>query len=184
MPLATNRRFAAIAFQFLLCASLSAQPRTVLIIRHAEKPAGKVDPNLTPKGYERASALVNLFPASFERPDYLFATKASKHSNRPVETVTPLAKALHLPLSSNIDDASYPFLAREILTNHQYNGKVVMICWHHGTIPGLARALGVSNPPERWPDQVFDRVWRIRFAGTVATLDILPQHLLPGDPQE
>ena len=33
-------------------------------------------------------------PAPLATPDFIYATKESKHSNRPVETVTPLAKAL------------------------------------------------------------------------------------------
>jgi len=185
VPNATVRRFtAAFASAILLCASLGAQPREILIIRHAEKPVGPIDPNLTQRGYQRAAALVRLFPTSFDPPDYLFASKISKHSNRCVETLTPLASALHMRLNSNIPDEGYAYLARDILTNRQYAGKMLIVCWHHGKIPALAKALGVSNPPKPWPETVFDRVWRIRFSQSGATLDNLPQHLLPGDSPE
>lgn len=63
---------------------LMAQPREILIIRHAEKPDSADDPDLTPRGYARAAALAQFFSASFDTPDYVFATQASKHSNRPV----------------------------------------------------------------------------------------------------
>lgn len=83
-------------------------PKQVLIIRHAEKPDAKDDPHLTSRGAARAAALPSLFvapptfptkPASFPNPDFLFATKESSHSSRPVETVTPLSKALDLKLT-------------------------------------------------------------------------------------
>lgn len=176
--------FAAISAWTMSCGPLTAQPRAVIIIRHAEKPLNSADPNLTPRGYERATALVKRFSTPEEHPDFLFAAKRSKHSDRPVETLLPLARALHVSVNSNIPDSGYAFLARDILTNHQYDGKTVLICWHHHTIPALAKALGAGDPPKSWPDRVFDRMWRIRFSGNAATLDILPQHLLPGDAPE
>jgi broad specificity phosphatase PhoE len=72
-------------------------PHIVLIIRHAEKPEpstdGTKDPNLNKQGYERAEALAKAIPAHFPKPDFLIATKKSSGSNRPVETITPLANA-------------------------------------------------------------------------------------------
>src|SRR5215472_2429610 len=74
-------------------------PAHVLIIRHAEKPEdGSAD--LSPKGQERARALHHLFkksggrPQALPRPDFIFATKDSKGSRRPGETMAPLAKHL------------------------------------------------------------------------------------------
>ena len=173
-----------IAVWILIGAPLMAQPREILIIRHAEKPDSADDPNLTPRGYARAAALVQFFSASFDTADYLFATQASKHSNRPVETLTPLATALHMPLASKVADADYMSLAQDILTNPQYTGKRLIICWHHGTIPALAKALGMSDPPQSWPDAVFDRVWRIQYTDNGPTLANLPQYLLFGDSKE
>src|SRR5262245_60183908 len=116
----------------ILSVHLQAQPRQVLIIRHAEKPASSADPNLTARGYARAAALVQFFSSSFDTPDYLFATQKSSASNRPVETLTPMASALHMTLSSSVDDDHYAVLAQEILINPQYVGKMLIICWHHG----------------------------------------------------
>src|SRR6266852_4783353 len=75
-------------------------PRHVLIIRHAEKTDDPADVHLAKRGEERARALPQLFVASADRPepfptpDFLFATRATDRSNRPVETVTPLALKL------------------------------------------------------------------------------------------
>jgi hypothetical protein len=65
-------------------------PRIVMIIRHAEKPAGtngEKDPNLSERGYERAAALAIVIPERFPKPDFLIATKRTKGSHRPVETI-------------------------------------------------------------------------------------------------
>jgi hypothetical protein len=113
-------------------------------------------------------------------PDFLFATQASKHSNRPVETITPLASALGLAVDDKHADADYAKVAGDILTNSKYAGKVVLICWHHGNIPALATSLGIASPPP-WPGTVFDRVWQITWSAGHATLATAGQMLLYGD---
>ena len=168
----------------LLCCVLNAQPREILIVRHAEKPADPNNANLTPRGYARATALTPYFSKSFDTPDFVFAAQKSSASNRPVETLTPFAAALHLTLNSNIADADFATLAQQLLTDPQYSGAMIIICWHHGNIPALAAALGVSNPPNPWPDSVFDRVWRIQFIDGQVLFDNLPQNVLFGDSQE
>src|SRR6266851_6948263 len=40
----------------------------------------------------------------FTGPNHIFATQASKHSKRPIETVTPLATALKVPLNDGFAD--------------------------------------------------------------------------------
>src|SRR5690349_20849493 len=87
-------------------------PKQVLIIRHGEKPGdpgvdSPSDPrDLSTKGYERAGALAPYIPATFPKPDFLFATQASKHSNRPVETITPLSAALGLTINSTYSNSA------------------------------------------------------------------------------
>jgi hypothetical protein len=159
-------------------------PATILIIRHAEKLTdGQLD--LSPIGFKRASLLPQLFVPTGSRPDLptpqvVFATHVSKHSNRPVETVTPVAEALHLSIDSSILNDDYAALASTLLSG-KYAGKVVLVAWHHGNIPQLAIALGVQPPYAPWPDQQFDRVWRIDYVNGKATIKDLPQHLMPGD---
>ncbi len=116
----------------------------------------------------------------FTAPAFLFATQRSKESNRPVETITPLASALGLTIDNQHADADYAKVASDILTNAKYAGTVVLICWHHGNIPALATALGITSPPP-WPGTVFDQVWQITWPGSVATLATPGQMLLYGD---
>jgi hypothetical protein len=178
---------------FVLClvnlaaAQLSQAPATIYLIRHAEKLTdGQMD--LSPQGYKRAALLPALFMApSGERtlpalpaPQLIFATHKSDHSNRPLETVTPLAAALHLEVNNVFHNEDYAGLAKELLGG-SYAGKIVLVSWHHGKLPALATALGAKPPYIPWPDTQFDRIWCIRYANGTATLTDLPQELLSGD---
>ena len=159
-------------------------PATILLIRHAEKLTdGRLD--LSPAGFERARLLPKVFSPAGARPDLptpqvLFATHISEHSNRPVQTVTPLAAALHLPIDDSFKNEDYPALAAALLSG-KYAGKVVLVVWHHGKIPQLASALGATPPYTPWPDAQYDRIWRIDYANGKATLQDLPYAVMPGD---
>jgi len=164
-------------------------PSHVLIIRHAEKPpelSGSVD--LAPAGVARAKVLSQLFTASpgrpdpLPRPDFIFATRDTKHSHRPSETAAPLGAALGIDVDTRFGDEKIKALAREILGHRKYAGKTVLIVWHQGTIPELARALGATEAPKSWKDSIFDRVWEIGYGenGKVTFQD-RPQRLLDGD---
>jgi len=164
--------------------------KKLLIIRHGEKPGDPaVDAstdgiNLSTKGYERAGALAPYVPATFGAPDFLFATKASNHSNRPVETITPLSTQTHLDIHSEFEDNQYANLAEKLTSDEKYAGKQLLICWHHGTIPALVTALGYTPPVAHWPSDSFDRVWVIEntnVTGAAAQVQNLPQQLLFGD---
>jgi hypothetical protein len=159
-------------------------PATILIIRHAEKLTdGRLD--LSPVGFERAKLLPKLFLPAGVRPDLpmpevIIATHQSPHSNRPVQTVTPLAQALQLQIDDSIEDDDYPKLAAALLSG-KYAGKIVLVSWHHGRIPQLAAALGATPPYTTWPAEQFDRVWRIDYVEGKAILKDQPQQLMPGD---
>jgi phosphohistidine phosphatase SixA len=178
----------AISHQAFPAADSSVRgPKLIMIIRHAEKPDetdGVKDPNLSKQGYARADALAKVIPDHFPKPDFLIATRKSKGSNRPVETITPLSKALDEEISSTFKDEEYAAVAKEVLTDPKYDGKTVLIAWHHGKIPELAKALGVTDAPEKWDPNVFDRLWEITFENGKAVLKDLPQKALPGDSQK
>ncbi len=118
----------------------------------------------------------------FPTPNFIFATARSKHSKRPIETITPLATALNLPINDRFADKDKDIkkMAAAILNEMAFAGKIVLVCWHHGKIPDVAKALGVLKPP-KWDGKVFDRVWQITYAHGKASLQDLPQQLLFGD---
>jgi hypothetical protein len=163
-------------------------PSRILLIRHGEKPG---DPGsdkvadgtgLSVRGQIRAAALSVSIPAAYPNVNFLFATAASAKSNRPVLTITPLAKSLGLKISAKHADKDYAALAQHLLTHDKYAGKLVLVCWHHGKLPKLANALGVTPPVDPWPSEAFARIWQIDFPSTSApTVVNLPQALLIGD---
>jgi hypothetical protein len=118
----------------------------------------------------------------FATPGFIFATQTSKNSNRPIETVTPLATALGIHIDDDYadDDKDIKTMSNAILTESAFAGKTVLVCWHHGNIPEIAKVLGISKPP-KWDGKVFDRVWQITFPKGKATLQDSPQMLLYGD---
>jgi hypothetical protein len=71
-----------------------------------------------------------------------------------------------------------------VLTDPKYDGKVVLIAWHHGKIPELARALGAKDVPDKWDPAVFDRVWEITYKDNAAIWKDRAQKALPGDSEK
>ncbi len=156
-------------------------PSEILLLRHAEKPDDKDDRGLSFQGRVRAAALSVNVPATFGPPKHLFAAKASKESNRPVLTVEPLAAALRCEIDTRFEHDAYEQLAHELLNQPKYETGRILICWHHGDLPELAKALGVPHAPDHWGDEVFDHIWQIDFTGQSPTLSKIHQKLLYGD---
>jgi phosphohistidine phosphatase SixA len=156
-------------------------PKQLLLIRHAEETGRSRDTGLSNRGVARANALPSLFPARLPTPDAIFAARSSKSSTRPLETITKLAGTLGVRVDTRFANTDYAALAKELLTNPAYAGKTILVCWHHGTLPELAAALGVRAPPTKWRDTRFDLVWSISFGPRGAQLEEIPQKLLPGD---
>ena len=163
-------------------------PATILLIRHGEKPwAGS---HLSMLGVERAKALPRLFgganeapPHNLPRPDALFAAAPKKKSNRPKETLIPLSEALGLPIDAHYSDDDGGGLAKRLLGGG-FAGKVVLVSWRHDNLPALAKALGATPPYKKWPDEQYDRVWRIDYRDGKPVLTDLPQALLPTDSEK
>jgi hypothetical protein len=164
-----------------LAASAAGVPAEVLIIRHAEQPARGSQVHLSDVGRARAAALPKLFPTPFATPSFLFATRPSKESARPLETLGPLASALRLRIDDRFPDEAYPQLVSTIRAAGGYAGAHILICWHHGMIPGLAALLGAVRPPARWPEAQYDHVWQLRYGADAVTFEDRLAPLLPGD---
>ena len=165
---------------------------TVLIIRHAED--GGTGRDLAPRGHERAEAYKNYFlnftvDSNRLEPAVIFAAKDSKKSHRPRLTVEPFAKAAKLKIDTRFGNSQSTQLAADLRANHQ--GKVILICWRHGDIPDLLRALGAKPesllPRGKWPDPVYDWVILLSYDqdGRLipASTRRINEHLMPGDSQ-
>ena len=177
-------------------------PSVVMLIRHAEKPIGAGPPHgvtdegvidhesLTPRGWQRAGALVRWFggrvgpPGSgLPVPTHLFASQVGPQSSsrRPHQTVQPLAESLGLTVDTSIPKADIARLAAAILA---IDGDV-LVSWEHHLIPSLAAAL-TGQPtltPAVWPDDRFDVVWVLERDGDGQSFTFrqVPQRVLAGD---
>ena len=140
----------------------------ILLMRHAEKTGDPVDPHLSPDGYARATALADYIPSSFGIPDFIFATSMSKHSTRCIETVKPLSARTGILFDATYADQDYAALASHLLSAPHYRalGSLVVVCWHHGNIPSMARALGapLGSYPDPWHAEVFDQIIVLKYS--------------------
>jgi len=148
--------------------------KRIVIVRHAEKPKGAA-PHLAIRGKMRAEGLSRLLPKII-KPDFVFASTSTKHSDRPFETIRPTADKLHLDVCTKYADKDTKKIAKD-LQKKKFDGKTILICWHHGQMPKLIKKLGYSSPYQKWPEDLFDRIINIENG----KLTNLPQRLLFGD---
>ena len=142
---------------------------TILIIRHAEEPDH--GDGLSAAGEAHASAYVNYFETysvNGVKPvqlTALFAAANSSSSHRPVLTLTPLSQATGLPIDSEFKDGDYAKLADALQTTD--HGRCIVVCWHHGNIPNLIRALGGDPygllPDGKWPSDQYGWVVQLHY---------------------
>jgi hypothetical protein len=150
---------------------------------------------LTPRGWQRAGALVRLFveaagtghdgpPAA---PDRLVAagygTADETRGHRPYLTLTPLADKLGRDIGAPRAIGEEDALAADVLAA---DNECTLICWEHAHIPLIAAALPLdpAHPaPRAWPDERFDLLWCFERgdAAGVYRFTVVGQRLLAGD---
>ncbi|PTT68938.1 flagellar basal body-associated protein FliL [Pseudomonas sp. HMWF007] len=163
---------------------------TVLIIRHAEKPAeGSA---LNARGEQRAAAYVDYFnPLKLDgqtlTPQRLIAAGDVPESSRSRLTLTPLAQRLNLVIEQPYVNGDLHQLVKLLRKSNQ--AQTVLIAWHHGHINKLLKAFG-GDPTalmgqEKWPDDVFDWLIVLRFDENGRLIpsrsEKVQEQLLPGD---
>ena len=140
-------------------------PRTIVLMRHAEKTGEVGDRGLSPAGRVRAERLATWIPEAFGRPDFLIAAADSPKSRRSNLTLESLARATGLPIDDSAENADFKILAARLLADPRYAGKFVVVAWHQGKLPKLANALGApaESYPDKWGRETFDRVLRLDY---------------------
>jgi hypothetical protein len=184
-----------------------------MIIRHAEKPPdppNKTGPwdvqlngqsgggkSLIVPGWQRAGALNAFFApykshpsnSSIEKPHHIYAANPNGETQRPWETVTPLAAWLDYKEGSSEFDVSYSIghekdLAKSVLEH----SSPVLICWEHDHImPDMMSEINKRIPITNYssitspfPD-VFYLVWILDLSGGKYTWSSVNQNLMEGD---
>jgi len=117
----------------------SAQPSTVIVVRHAERATAPAnDPVLTAAGVVRAEALRSVLA------DAGVSAIITTHLQRTQLTAKPLADSLGLaptivragsPLQAHLDSVT-------AAVRRQPNGSVVLVVGHSNTVPGIIATLG------------------------------------------
>jgi hypothetical protein len=186
--------FSAVLFGSALIFAANAQEgpidSVVLIIRHAED--ADSGHGISPLGEKRADAYKNYFrdfsvDSKRLEPSVVFAAKDSTKSHRPRLTVEPFAKSAKLKIDTRFGNDQSAELAAGLRANQQE--KVILICWRHGNIPALLRALGAKPksflPDGKWPDAVYDWVILLSYdqGGHLIPESSrrINEHLMPSD---
>ncbi len=171
----------------LIGAVAIASPAQVFIMRHGEKPTA--GDNLDAQGYQRATGLPAFFASTTQLKQfgppvaiYAMAPSNTDSSNRPVETVAPLAKALGIQINSSFTKLQIVPLVTQIMNSPAYNNKSVLICWEHTMIPQIAKDFGATMAPQAWDGNVFNQIWVLSLAGNrVINFNSLLETILPSD---
>jgi hypothetical protein len=191
---------------------MPAPPTKIMIIRHAEKPpkhGGEpldVQANGEPgngqslivPGWQRAGAL-NAFFAPYQSrpsnpeiatPNYIYAASPTNESQRPWETVTPLAAWLNYVQGTPQFNASFTIGGGEpdMVASVLALAGVVLVCWEHDNImPNIMSAINSQIPianyssiPNPFPD-VFYLVWVLDLKGASYTWTSVNQNLMASD---
>jgi hypothetical protein len=141
---------------------------TVLIIRHAEKPAS--GSGLSAAGEARAKAYAGFFrgftlDGSPLHIDTLIATADSSESRRERLTLEPLSRLMGLPIQQPFEEGAVKDLVGWL--GQGPPARNILIAWHHGTVPMLLSELGLDPaailPGGQWPSNVFNWVVMLRF---------------------
>lgn len=192
----------------------SFPPNKIMIIRHGEKPpkppnadgpwdvtasgesgGGK---SLIVPGWQRAGALCAFFaphqakPANpaIATPDFIYAASPNGESQRPFETVTPLAAWLNYAPGGPQFDVSCSIGGGEQKMVKSVLGLsgTVLISWEHDNImPNMMQAIhgavpiaNFSSIPNPFPN-VFYLVWILDLNGQSYTWSSVNQNLVAGD---
>jgi hypothetical protein len=187
-----------------------------MIIRHAEKPPKHGgDPldvqengepgngkSLIVPGWQRAGALNAFFApygskpsnAEIATPNYIYAANPNGESQRPWETVTPLAAWLNYAQGAPQFNVSYMIGGgeKDLVKSVLALSGVALICWEHDNImPNIMGAINGKIPianyasiPNPFPD-VFYLVWVLDLNqdGSSYTWSSVNQNLMAGDVQ-
>jgi hypothetical protein len=171
----------------------------IFMIRHGEKPAKDAEDQegLSEEGKKRAEGLVEVFGnSSGYNIKYILAehpkrgqfmpsnARLASHlpqlpamltacvdgdRERPVQTITPLAKALGIDINDKIDrDAD----SQAADATKAYSGPGnVLVCWEHGQLAQIAEKMGINGyaastgwtGPVKYPGDRFDLIWTVRY---------------------
>jgi broad specificity phosphatase PhoE len=129
------KRFAFCALLLGLLLSSARAQSTIFIVRHAEKTDATKDPDLSEAGRTRAEALAKMLRDSNISAIYVTEFKRTQ------QTAAPLGKALGLTATTLPAENSAALVGKVRASSGNS-----LVVGHGNTIPGLIKALGISEP--------------------------------------
>jgi len=163
------RLLLCLAIYFVTVKSVFAQAENLklVFIRHAEKPLK--GSNLTCQGLNRSLQIPAVLVKKFGVPQYLMVPQlglgdTTKHS-RMFETIAPFAMQYNLAIATTHNEKDFTQIAADLKSR---TGTTI-ITWEHKAIPGIVKALGVTEALN-WPDDDYDSIWIVIFKNGVPQL--------------
>lgn len=167
----------------------TSSPKTVMIVRHCDKPSNSHDPNCSSIGYQRAQQLVDkVLPRLNFVPDALFAAatksnkggKACTRAIRTDEMLQPTSKKYDLSIQQPFCIRESKELGQEI---QRSSSSHVLVAWEHDQIADLIDELVGGSFP-KWPHDArdrFDLVFTVDMAAKKIHVGTMQLSLSPHD---
>lgn len=146
--------------------AMAHSSQTLVFVRHAEKPDNDSG-QLTCKGLNRALALPSVLIKQFGQPDALFASAPKQNklgsSLRAVQTISPLAIQVSLPIHLNFHAKEIKELQKELLSKQNENS-LIFIAWEHDNLVKVVKNImkQEGGDPElipKWKGHDFDSIY-------------------------
>lgn len=133
----------------------STSTTTIILVRHAEKmDDGTNNPDLTPKGLNRAIDLQKVLTQEFEI-SAIFSTPLK----RTQQTATPTAEFYSLDIQEY--DHKEPAVLKELILA-EYKGKTVLIVGHSNSTPILVNYFVGEDKYPHLSEDVFNQIFIVR----------------------
>ena len=161
--------FTLIALAFILVCgtgSISAQTKTIVLVRHAEKADSKSqDPELSDEGKQRAERLKKV--GGKYKPGAFYST----NFKRTRDTLAPLAAKRKKTVE--IYDARKPADLLDTIMKSKYKRHIV--AGHSNTVPGLANFIAKKDVFKNLDESEYGVMWVIRIKnGQVVKTEVIP----------
>jgi broad specificity phosphatase PhoE len=127
-----------------LPARARAQTTVVMLVRHAEQEAGQ-DPGLNAAGRARADSLVAVARRAGVAAIYHTQYRRTRETAKPAADSLGIGMIELGPQQGQAVTDHAAEVARRILEEH--GGRTVLVVGHSNTVPLIAAALGVTEPP-------------------------------------
>ena len=164
---------------------------TIVFLRHGEKAEGGLG-QLSPQGFNRALALIDVLPAKYGKPNFLFAPnpgttqmregEGSYDYVRALATIEPVAIHFSMPVRTAFGFSQVDLLNAE-LTQPAYANEVIYVAWEHAAaekaVVRLLKQFGDSAVVPHWSGGDYDSLYVIiltRTAGQPTKVEFVHDH--------